>query len=184
VCIYALSDESLSSKENTSDKKGKEFRLTHFQRRQLWEDDLLSIFTWVFPSGSGQDVQFFMELVKMLALRDGFEVAFPTLYGGDHMAKDDVPWGWNGGMCIISDVTWAVDFTPEGYDDEELQRVKDCGRWKKMKQVIWGFDKNRDHKPCWPCWSCRKVDNLARECVDMADAGELYGFLPLHFEPF
>jgi hypothetical protein len=32
-----------------------------------------------------------MELVKPLAKSDGFKVAFPTLYGGDHIAKGDVP---------------------------------------------------------------------------------------------
>jgi hypothetical protein len=66
VFIYYLPDESLSSKENTSKKSGKDFILPHFQRRQLWKDDILSRFTWVFPSGSGDDVQLFMRLVRWL----------------------------------------------------------------------------------------------------------------------
>ena len=184
MCIFVLPDEALSSKESITDKKGKDFKLTHLQRGQLWKDDLLSRLTWVFPSGSGQDVQLVMELVKSLAKRDGFKIAFPTLYGGDHIAKDDVPWGWIGGTCVVSDVTWAVDFAPEDYDENELQQLKDCGRCKKMKQVVWVFNTGRESKHCWPCWPCWKSDNLFRDCEDMADAGELCSFLTLHFEPF
>ena len=55
VLIFALPDESLSSKQNTSIKTGKEFQLSHFQRQQLWKDDILCRFTWVFPSGDADD---------------------------------------------------------------------------------------------------------------------------------
>jgi hypothetical protein len=53
VLIFCLPDESLSSKENTSNKSGKDFILTHFQRRKLWKDDILSRFTCVFRPTAG-----------------------------------------------------------------------------------------------------------------------------------
>jgi hypothetical protein len=148
VLIFCLPDESLSSKENTSNKSGKDFKLSHFQRRQLWKDNILSQFTWVFPSGSGDDVQHFMRLVRRLAWRDGFEVAFPKLYGGDHISKEEVSCGWYGGTCVVSDVTRAVDFAPQ--DGGELLPLKTCGRWKKMQQKALDWPEDDEPPDHWP----------------------------------
>jgi hypothetical protein len=148
VLVFYLPDESLSSKENTSNKEGKDFILTRFQRRQLWKDEILSRFTWIFPSDSGDDVQLFMRLVQRLAWRDGFELAFPTLYGGDHISKEEVPCGWYGGTCVVSDVTRAVDFAPQNGGD--LLPLETCGRWKKMQQKALEWTEDDDPPDHWP----------------------------------
>jgi hypothetical protein len=159
VLIFALPDESLSRKQNTPNHTGKDFKLSHFQRRQLWKDDILSRFTWVFPSDDSGDAQIFMRTVQRLAWRDGCDASFPTLYGGDHISREDVPWGWNGGTWVISGVTRAVDFAPTlDYDDgDEPLRLKGCGRWKKMQQEEWEFREEHDSRFCWPCWPCQKL---------------------------
>ena len=47
--IFALSEEDLDEKDYVSDDSGQEFILSHYQRRQLWSDDVLGRFAWVFP---------------------------------------------------------------------------------------------------------------------------------------
>ncbi|KAH6882567.1 hypothetical protein BKA58DRAFT_21586 [Alternaria rosae] len=134
VMIFALRDDSLDSKDHITDDKGKAFILSHYQRRQLWKDDVLGRFAWVFPAHDTNKLDIFMATIKRLAKADGFKVSFQTLYGGDHISQKTMAEGrrgWDGRTCIGSDLTRPVNFVPE--DGGDLLQLDGCDKWKRMK---------------------------------------------------
>jgi len=170
VMIFALSDDCLDSKDHVTDNKGKAFILSHYQRRELWKDEVLGRFAWVFPEDDDDRLDMFMATVKRLAKLDGFKVSFPTLYGGDHITQKSMAnglWGWDGRTCVSSDVTRPMDFVPE--DGSCLLQLEECEKWKEMKnegQEWTGKDNaTSDCWPCWPCWPCAKMRKVFPEGV-------------------
>jgi hypothetical protein len=168
VMIFALRDGILDCKDHVADGNGKKFILSHYQRRQLWQDDVLGRFAWVVPVNCGKELRVFIATVKQLAEVDGFRISFPTLYGGDHITREKMAedlWGWDGGTCIGSDVTRPMDFVPE--DGSDLIQLEDCDKWKKMKNEgqVWSGKEGRTPS-CWPCWPCAKMCNIFPESVE------------------
>ncbi|KAI4918970.1 hypothetical protein J4E85_009760 [Alternaria conjuncta] len=170
VMIFALSDDCLDFKDHVTDNKGKAFILSHYQRRELWKDEVLGRFAWVFPEDDDDRLDMFMATVKRLAKLGGFKVSFPTLYGGDHITQKSMAnglWGWDGRTCVSSDVTRPMDFVPE--DGSGLLQLEECEKWKEMKnegQEWTGKDNaTPDCWPCWPCWPCAKMRKVFPEGV-------------------
>jgi hypothetical protein len=168
VMIFALRDGILDCKDHVADDKGNKFILSHYQRRQLWQDDVLGRFAWVIPVDCGKELRVFIATVKQLAEADGFRISFPMLYGGDHITREKMAedlWGWDGGTCIGSDVTRPMDFVPE--DGRDLIQLEDCDKWKKMKNEgqVWS-GKEGGTPSCWPCWPCAKMCNIFPESVE------------------
>jgi len=168
--IFALRDGLLASKDHVTNNKGKAFILSHYQRRQLWKDDVLGRFAWVFPSHDDDKLDLFMATIKRLAKADGFKVSFQILYGGDYISqKTSVEglWGGDDNTCICSDVTQPMDFVPD--DGGELLQLKGCDKWKTMKSESpeWTGKEEQIPRcwPCWPCWPCAKMRKVFPEGI-------------------
>jgi len=164
VMIFAQRDDLLVSKDHVTDGKGKAFILSHYQRRQLWKDDGLGRFAWVFPAPDNDKLDLFVATIKRLTKADGFKISFPTLYGGDHIsqkARVEELCDWDDGICIGSDVTRPMDFVPD--DGGDLLQLQGCEKWKKIEWT----GKESVTPNCWPCWPCAKIRKIFPESVKM-----------------
>ncbi|KAI4913943.1 hypothetical protein J4E90_005663 [Alternaria incomplexa] len=167
VMIFALGDDLLASKDHVTNNKGKTFILSHYQRRQLWKDDVLGRFAWAFPSHDDDKLDLFMATIKRLAKADGFKVSFLILYGGDYISQKtgvEGLWGGDDNTCIGSDITRPMDFVPD--DGVGLLQLEGCDKWKTMKSGSPEWTGKEEQIPdCWPCWPCAKMRKVSPEGV-------------------
>jgi hypothetical protein len=143
---------------------------------------VLGRFAWVLPVDDPEDLQVFISKVMQLADIDGFQISFPTLYGGDYINKDRMTeglCGWANWTCIGSDVTRPMEFVPA--DDGELLQLPGCGKWKIMKNTgpKW-LGKEGEQPDCWPCWPCDKMRKICPEIFEndaKSELGNIYHLL-------
>lgn len=79
----SVSKKKLTQAANRKDRRN--FVLIPHQRRQLWQDEVLGRFVWVWPEDRCDRPSEFLRYVQRLAREDGFHVDFPSIHGGDHM---------------------------------------------------------------------------------------------------
>jgi hypothetical protein len=158
--IVPIDDFCVASKASTSGS-GRSFRLTHYQRSQLWKDNVLNRFTWTYP-GDLHDYTEFREKVVELAAKDGFKINFVTCYGSDHFEREKAP---SSRSVVGSDVTRARGFVRDG--GERMSRLRECRPWKKMAGMREILYQDPGEKPeCWPCWACCKMRSVVLEFFD------------------
>ena len=126
--IFALSDDCLDSKDHVTDNKGKAFMLSHYQRRELWKDDVLGRFAWVFPEDDDDRLDLFMATVKRLAKSDGFKSPFQRCTEATTSAKRMWPTDCGVGMVgralvVMSHDPWTLF----------MKTAVTCYRWKDVR---------------------------------------------------
>ena len=151
----SASKKKLTKAANPRD--GRAFKLSSHQRAQLWQDEVLSRFIWVWPADGCEGSSAFLRCMQKLTEADGFKLAFPSLHGGDHFKRfrpgGDL--GWGTGSVVTSDMGRRVDFIKEPIENVTLP---DCKKWKMMrasKSECTG--NNATGRPCWPCKKLRSV---------------------------
>lgn len=162
----SVSKKKLTKAVNLKDKRT--FMLSPHQRRQLWQDEALGRFVWVWPEDCCDRSSEFLRCVQSMAGEDGFNVDFPSIHGGDHMRsfQRDGRTGCGLGSVVSSDAGRAVDFVKGRYDDVRLPH---CGEWREQKKEACGSTNDKGSKPC--C-ACRKLKAVCPEVFQEHPAGE------------
>jgi hypothetical protein len=150
----SVSRKKLTQAANRKDRRN--FVLSPHQRRQLWQDEVLGRFVWVWPEDRCDRPSEFLRYVQRLAREDGFHVDFPSIHGGDHMRsfQRDGRTGWGLGSVIVSDVGRAVNFVKGRYEDVRLPH---CGEWKEQRKEVYGITDGEGSKLCCACRKLRAV---------------------------
>lgn len=150
----SVTKKKLTKASNRKDRRT--FALSSHQRRQLWQDEVLGRFVWVWPEDHCDQSSQFLRCVQRLASEDGFQVDFPSLHGGDHMRsfQRDGRTGWGLGSVVTSDVGRAVDFVKGRYDEVSLPH---CEEWKEQKTRSCGSANGEDTNCCCACQKLRAV---------------------------
>lgn len=148
--VFPLDAEALSCKDGT-EVNGKKFMLSKYQRVQLWQDTALRHFTWIYPAEDLDEHENFLASIKTAAEQDGYEITFPTLYGGDHF--DQHGSGWGDKSEIGSDIARPVDAVRGNYDEVEFVTGE---KWRKVARAD-GQVHIGGSEPCTSCWPCRKL---------------------------
>lgn len=159
VMILPMSRSSVSKKKltkaaNCKDKRS--FTLGPYQRRQLWQDDVLGRFVWVWPGDECDRSSEFLRYIQKSASEDEFHIDFPSLHGGDHMRsfQRDGRTGWGLGSVVTSDVGRAVDFVRGRYEDVRLPHTE---VWTEQKAEVCGSLTGQGTTRCWACRKLRAV---------------------------
>jgi hypothetical protein len=140
------------------------FQLTRKQSTQLWQDELLGRWSWVYPGRLDQIRDFKYRLCN-IAAEDGYHIEFLALGGCDHVTVDggSVINGWGKENAVTSDITRPASFLV-GPDSQPFQ-IKNHGKWRKVLPGLAISTQSRAH--CWflhkSCWPCRKFKRLYPE---------------------
>lgn len=133
------------------------FQLTREQITQLWKDEFLERWSWIYP-GRRDQIRGFKDRLRAIAAEDGYVIEFLALCGCDHVTVD----GGSGihrlgeENAITSDITRPADFLL-GSDSQPFQ-IENYGKWRK---ILPGRGISAQSKvDCWFhrkfCWPCKK----------------------------
>jgi hypothetical protein len=130
---------------------------TEQQRKQLWQDDILQPFTWIYP-GSQRDINDLVKRMKTIARMDGFSLSFTTMKGSDHIDLAEEPsWSGGTGSRITSDITRASKLIAK--DDDKPHPVIGYKQWRKILPAR-SVQRPDGVNACWPCWPCWKLSKI------------------------
>lgn len=158
--ILPMADDRCEGKAHTET-----FTFTKEQRAQLWYDEVLMRFAWVFP-GTHRDVKKFMYSMKEFAKEDGFRLSFTALCGADHARLDGMLGrSWGTGSVITSDITRPSELMVAGY--AKPCPVLGCEEWYEIWSArgVHPIEGVAASCPCWACWK------LSRVCPELWSKG-------------
>ncbi|KAH7377257.1 hypothetical protein BKA66DRAFT_588798 [Pyrenochaeta sp. MPI-SDFR-AT-0127] len=125
---------------------------------ELWQDEILGRFAWVWPSERDDHVLFVDKIIE-LARCDGFDLVFTTLIRSDHQRIESGAGGWGSGGVISSDIT-----RPAGFLSETWASPRPLHGWSKWRHTSQASPflrisgpKEMVNCPQWPCWVCWKL---------------------------
>ncbi|EDU43723.1 hypothetical protein PtrSN002B_004878 [Pyrenophora tritici-repentis] len=168
IAALILPVRTLSGKSYLSNADGRNFRLTYSQRSELWQDDLLSRFSWIFPGGGHRNMSSFIDLLKVSVENDGFKISFLELSGAEYAYSLGMIWDKNIPTRITSSITRPVPFAESnGVKEPQLRKLHGCGPWEDVPQEDLRWESEEEEKPkCWPCWPCHKMRKVFPEAFD------------------
>ncbi|CAE7031954.1 hypothetical protein CFE70_004513 [Pyrenophora teres f. teres 0-1] len=172
IAVLILPTRTVSGKLNLSNADGRHFRLTYSQRSSLWQDNLLSRFSWVFPGGGYENMLWYIDFIRWAAKEHGFKISFSSLSGADHAYSLGSPWDSSILIRITSDITRAVFFAkpakPDPVKEPQIRRLADCEPWEDLPQeeLQWEGGEEEEKPKCWPCWPCYKMRKVYPEAFD------------------
>jgi len=140
------------------------FQLTREQSTQLWQDEFLGRWSWIYP-GCRDQIRAFKVRLRNIAAYDGYDIEFLALGGCDHVTVDEGSYinGWGDGNAITSDITRPAGFLAGLYS--QPFQIKDFGKWRKILPGL-GIS-TQSQARCWlrhkSCWPCRKFKRLYPE---------------------
>ncbi|RMZ68510.1 Rossmann-like alpha beta alpha sandwich fold [Pyrenophora seminiperda CCB06] len=189
VAVMIRPTGGVGGKPYLHSEEGRHFQLTQSQRGALWQDDLLSRFSWIM-SGTSETAHRFMNSIVALARHDGFRISFDVLTGGDHpLSSHPAFWPDHVHRNITSDITRDVFFVDA--TDGQDPRVLDfcvCSPWEDVPPPAvstWEGEEGDEKPACWPCWPCHKMKAVFPEGFDKTGRLLALGmFTSLHFPPY
>jgi hypothetical protein len=140
-------------------KKAVNLYLSRQHRDELWRDELMARWSWIFP-GSRRNYKTFLNRLYTIARQDGYSIHFYLLAGPDHVTLTKEPnlQAWWAEGFFTSDISRPADFmlsyplfanTPQqlpGYEPWQGSILRDLGAkylghcWNSPTQLL-----------CWPC---------------------------------
>ena len=132
---------------------GLDLALCKSLREQLWNDDILQRFSWMWPC-THKDVGFFITTIQRLAEIDGFDISFTWLSGAEYNLLYRSPHD-----AITSDITQPAKFLD--YHETEMGKPpigKGWNQWQKASPARRDCVVEESSRCSQsPCWICRKV---------------------------
>jgi hypothetical protein len=160
IAAMIMPTDTLGAKDNTRVNRSY-LNLSKNHRTQLWDDEVLSRFAWVWP-GKLSEVEHFCDTMKSLTKADGLSMEFTSVHGPDHSVWEADNWGWGDGSVITSDITRPVEFLDDSSGKwASPPQVPGWGRWMRTRQAedlaLTPASHHCPESPCWICWKVAKV---------------------------
>lgn len=173
--ILPAATSKLAEKENVGSGE-KKFLLTGAQRAQLWKDDFVGRFSWVFP-GALHQFTAYIKTMRLIAEKEGYQLTFTSLVGAELLSLQGGglhgrQYG-NGGI-VCSDINRAAGFITVNPAGQHIcHRLPQCGTWS---QIVYNHASDLDpiecierQDFCSACWKLHRMCPHLRELETLDD---------------